>query len=109
MELVDFTNCERLPGRAYNGANGKKIAVRYDGDVWLLKFPPSAAEKPTTLSYSNSCFSEHLASNIANMLGLKSHETPYLSDLQRRFYKIYLAARCEAMFKSLLNNLGSCF
>lgn len=33
----------------------------------------------------------------------------YLSDLQRRFYKIYLAARYEAMFKSLLNNLGSCF
>ena len=49
MEPVDFTNCERLPGRAYNGANGKKIAVRYDGDVWLLKFPPSTAEKPTTL------------------------------------------------------------
>ena len=75
MELVDFTNCERLPGRAYNGANGKKIAVRYDGDVWLLKFPPLAAEKPTTLSYSNSCFSEHVASTIANMIGLKSHET----------------------------------
>lgn len=75
MEPVDFTNCERLPGRAYNGANGKKIAVRYDGDVWLLKFPPSMAEKPTTLSYSNSCYSEHLASTIANMIGLKSQET----------------------------------
>ena len=33
-EPIDFTPCERLPGRAYNGANGKKIAVRYDGDVW---------------------------------------------------------------------------
>ena len=75
MDPVDFTNCERLPGRAYNGANGKKIAVRYDDDVWLLKFPPSMAEKPTTLSYSNSCYSEYLASTIANMLGLKSHET----------------------------------
>ena len=74
-ELIDFTACERLPGRAYNGANGKKIAVRFDGDVWLLKFPPSTADKPTTLSYSNSCYSEHVASTIANMLGLKSHET----------------------------------
>ena len=64
---IDFSACERLPGRAYNGANGKKIAVRYDGDVWLLKFPPSAAEKPTALSYSNSCYSEHIASNIAKM------------------------------------------
>ena len=75
IEPIDFTDCERLPGRAYNGANGKKIAVRYDGDVWLLKFPPSTAEKPTTLSCSNSCYSEHVASNIANMIGLRAHET----------------------------------
>ncbi len=74
-EPVDFTQCERLPGRAYNGANGKKIAVRHDGDVWLLKFPPSAADRPTALSYTNSCLSEHLASTIANMIGLKSQET----------------------------------
>ena len=74
-EALDFTQCERLPGRAYNGANGKKIAVHYDGDVWLLKFPPSAADRPTALSYTNSCLSEHLASTIANMVGLKSQET----------------------------------
>ena len=72
---IDFTTCERLPGRAYNGANGKKIAVGFDGGVWLLKFPPSTADRPTTLSYSNSCYSEHVASTIANMIGLKSHET----------------------------------
>ena len=72
---IDFTHCERLPNRAYNGANGKKIAVRYDGDVWIVKFPPSAADKPTALSYSNSCLSEHIASSIANMIGLKAHET----------------------------------
>ena len=27
---IDFTQCERLPSRAYNGANGKKIAARYE-------------------------------------------------------------------------------
>ena len=74
-EPTDFTHCERLPGRAYNGANGKKIAVRYDGDVWLVKFPPSVADKPTALSYANSCLCEHLASTIANMIGLKSQVT----------------------------------
>ena len=75
IEPIDFSLCERLSWRAYNGANGKKIAVRYDGDVWLVKFPPSAAEKPTALSYTNSCLSEHIASTIANMIGLTSHET----------------------------------
>ena len=42
---IDFTDCERLPGRAYNGANGK-------------------------------------------------------NDLQRQFYKTYLAARFAALFAS---------
>ena len=72
---IDFTTCPRVAARAYNGANGKKIAVKYDGDVWMLKFPPSAADRPTALSYTNSCFSEHIAGTIANMIGLKSHET----------------------------------
>lgn len=29
MEHRDFTNCRKVLGRAYNGANGKKIAVEY--------------------------------------------------------------------------------
>lgn len=66
---VDFTSCARVPGRAYNGANGKKIAVDWQGACWILKFPPSAAEKPNDLSYSNSCFSEHIASTVFAFLG----------------------------------------
>ena len=65
---IDFTNCKKILGRAYNGANGKKIAVEYNGRAYRLKFPPSGALKPTTeLSYTNSCISEHIASNIFNM------------------------------------------
>lgn len=26
-ERIDFTTCQRVLGKAYNGANGKKIAV----------------------------------------------------------------------------------
>lgn len=68
MEHVDFTKCRRIFGKAYNGANGKKIAVEYEGAVYMLKFPPSAENKPTDLSYTNSCFSEHIASSIFRML-----------------------------------------
>jgi len=76
MEIkMDFTNCERIMGRAYNGANGKKIAVRYDNDVYMLKFPPSGNKKPTELSYTNSSVSEHIASSIFNMIGIKAQET----------------------------------
>ena len=75
MREIDFTDCPRIPGRAYNGANGKKIAVSFEGAVWMLKFPPSAAEKPNDLSYSNSCVSEHLGSTVFRLLGIPAQET----------------------------------
>ena len=75
MNEVDFSSCRRIPGRAYNGANGKKIAVEWRGDCWILKFPPSATERPNDLSYSSSCLSEHIASSIFRMLGIAAQET----------------------------------
>ena len=75
MEQVDFTNCRIILGRAYNGANGKKVAVEYNGIQYMLKFPPSGENKPTLLSYTNSCISEHIASSIFNMLGIDAQET----------------------------------
>lgn len=73
--MIDFTNCRVIPGRAYNGANGSKIAVDYNNEVYMLKFPPSGVGKPTELSYTNSCISEHIASSIFNLLGIRAHET----------------------------------
>lgn len=74
-EQIDFTDCRVILGRAYNGANGKKIAVEYDGTQYMLKFPPSGENKPTELSYTNSCISEHIASSIFNMLGVEAQKT----------------------------------
>ncbi|MBR4474087.1 MAG: HipA domain-containing protein [Oscillospiraceae bacterium] len=73
--MTDFTDCQIIPGRAYNGANGNKIAVRYNGVIYMLKFPPSAEGKPTELSYTNGCVSEHIASSIFNLLGIPAQET----------------------------------
>ena len=73
--MIDFTNCRIIPGRAYNGANGSKIAVEYNQEIYMLKFPPSGEKKPTELSYTNSCISEHIASSIFNLLGIKAQET----------------------------------
>lgn len=73
--MVDFTECKRIFGKAYNGANGKKIAVEYNGSPYMLKFPPSAEGKHTGLSYTNSCISEHIASSIFNMIGIMAQKT----------------------------------
>ncbi|MCQ2222848.1 MAG: HipA domain-containing protein [Bacteroidaceae bacterium] len=75
MTKIDFTNCPRVPGRAYNGANGKKIAVEYEGETWILKFPPNVMERPNDQSYSNSCISEHLGSSIFRKLDIPAQET----------------------------------
>lgn len=73
--MIDFSKCKRIIGKAYNGANGKKIAIEYNGNQYMLKFPPATQSKPTNLSYSNSCFSEHIASSIFSILGIKAQET----------------------------------
>lgn len=73
--MVDFTECKRIFGRAFNGANGKKIAIEYEGCRYMLKFPPSGKEKPTDLSYTNSCISEHIACSIFHMLGIPTQRT----------------------------------
>lgn len=44
--MTDFTNCPIVPGRAYNGANGSKIAVEYNGEIYMLKFPRLGNESP---------------------------------------------------------------
>ena len=75
MTAIDFTSCPRIPFRAYNGANGKKVAVLFQGEPWILKFPPNVTSRPNEQSYSNSCFSEHFGSSIYRLLGIPCQET----------------------------------
>ncbi len=75
MRMIDFTDCKRIFGRAYNGANGKKVAVEYNGEIYMLKFPPSGEKKPTEHSYTNSCISEYIASSVFNLLRIRAQET----------------------------------
>lgn len=75
MTAIDFTSCPRIPFRAYNGANGKKVAVLFQGEPWILKFPPNVTSRPNEQSYSNSCFSEHFGSSIYQLLGIPCQET----------------------------------
>ena len=71
--MIDFTN---LPTRkkAYGGANGSKLSVIYNNELYMLKLPMHALKNPN-LSYTNSCVSEYLGCHIFNMLGVKAQET----------------------------------
>lgn len=72
--MIDFTPCEVNKFKAYGGANGNKIHIRYQGKGYMLKFPPVPG-RSKTMSYTNSCISEYLACHIYESLGIKAQET----------------------------------
>lgn len=71
--MIDFSTLPRR-NKAYAGANGSKISIIYNGDQYMLKFPP-VPRKSSDMSYTNSCISEYIGSHILNMLGIKTEET----------------------------------
>lgn len=58
----------------YGGANGNKIGIVYQGEHYMLKFPPNAKLNPL-MSYSNSCISEEIGCKIYRELGIEAQET----------------------------------
>ena len=73
MEAIDFTSLTKR-NKAYAGANGNKIAVIYEGDQYMLKFPQVPKQNPG-MSYSNSCFSEYLGCRIYESIGIPVQKT----------------------------------
>ena len=71
--MIDFTD---MPTRkkAYAGANGGKIAIVYEGEQYMLKFPPHP-KRNKEMSYMNSCISEYLGSHIFDIIGIPVQET----------------------------------
>ena len=71
--MIDFTKCEHLK-KGYAGANGNKISIRYDDDIYMLKFP-SGAKLNKDMSYSNSVISEYLGCHIFELAGIPVQKT----------------------------------
>lgn len=59
----------------------------------MLKFPLSGSNKPTDLSYTNNCISEHIASSIFNLLGVDAQKT--MLGLYRVGDKIKTVCACQ--------------
>ena len=76
MMHVDLTKelKENRVLKGYGGANGQKVALNIDNEIYMLKFPPIAT-KNNQISYANSNISEHIGSTIFNILGIKAQIT----------------------------------
>ena len=73
MSVIDFTILPRK-NKMYAGANGGKISVIYEGEQYMLKFPPQSVRN-RDMSYSNSCFSEYLGCQIYACIGIPVQKT----------------------------------
>lgn len=71
--MVDFSNA-KVKNKAYAGANGGKISVVYDGEQYMLKFPPFPTINKE-LSYTNSCISEYIGCKIFESVGIPVQKT----------------------------------
>lgn len=60
--MIDFSDCRVIP-TAYGGVSGKKLAIIYNNEQYMLKFSDIADHNPN-ISYSNSCYSEYLGCKI---------------------------------------------
>ncbi len=72
--MIDFTHCLVNKFKGYDGANGNKINIIYEGESYMLKFPP-IAKRNKEMSYANSCISEYVACHIVALLGIPVQET----------------------------------
>ncbi len=70
---MDFTNLPRR-NKTYTGANGSKISVDLNGEIYMLKFP-AVPSRNKEMSYTNGCVSEYLGSHIFNLCGIPAQET----------------------------------
>ena len=71
--MIDFTDMP-IRKKAYAGANGGKIAVMYEGEQYMLKFPPHP-KRNKEMSYTHSCISEYLGSHIFDIVGIPVQQT----------------------------------
>lgn len=71
--MIDFTNAAEK-NKTYAGANGSKISVLYNGEMYMLKFPPIPTINKE-MSYTNSCISEYIGCKIFESVGIPVQET----------------------------------
>lgn len=71
--MIDFTDLP-LRKKTYAGANGSKISVVYNNELYMLKFPaiPSINK---AMSYANGCVSEYLGCHIFDSIGIPVQKT----------------------------------
>ena len=71
--MIDFTNLP-IRNKTYAGANGSKISVIYNNELYMLKFPALSTINKE-ISYANGCISEYIGCHIFDSVGIPVQDT----------------------------------
>ncbi len=89
--MIDFTNA-RVTNKAYAGANGSKISILYNNEIYMLKFPQHP-KLNDNISYTNGCISEYMGCRIFDSVGIPAQET--ILGTYSRKEKEYIVVACK--------------
>ena len=89
--MIDFTNLP-VRNKTYAGANGSKISVLYNNELYMLKFPAVPAINKE-MSYANSCISEYLGCHIFESIGIPVQKTMLGTYTKNEKQKIVVACK----------------
>lgn len=103
--MIDFTDLPRRK-KTYTGANGSKIAVMYNDELYMLKFPVSPSRNKE-MSYTNGCVSEYLGSHIFEIIGIPVQETLLGTFMKNGREKVVVACKDFTTDDSVLQDFAS--
>lgn len=89
--MIDFTNLP-VRNKTYAGANGSKISVLYNDELYMLKFPAVPAINKQ-MSYANGCVSEYLGCHIFESIGIPVQKTLLGTYTKKGKQKIVVACK----------------
>ncbi len=70
--MIDFTN-SKICKKTYVGANGSKISILYNDELYILKFSPFPSINKE-ISYTNSCISKYIGCHIFESISISAQK-----------------------------------
>lgn len=103
--MIDFTNLP-VRNKTYTGANGSKISVVYNGELYMLKFPAVPGINKG-MSYANGCISEYIGCHIFESVGIPVQQTLLGTYQKNGKEKIVVACKDFAVGGFVLQDFAS--
>jgi len=73
VKIIDFTDCQTV-FNSYRGSEAK-LALIYQNEKYMVKFPDPIRQKGREISYINNAFSEYIGCRIYESIGITAQET----------------------------------